>query len=145
MQDNLSLTLTRVFNAPIEKVWESWSDPELFAQWYGSPGKLTGVTVDFKVGGLWRATTVMPDGGKYPQVGVYRVIDGPTHLQFDFPDPDDIEDSAFEVMDIHLQDLGGKTEMVFHQSGGNLPAEEYAGNLKKGWTGFFNKLAEVIE
>ncbi|MEN6593152.1 MAG: SRPBCC domain-containing protein [Methanobacterium sp.] len=27
--------LTRIFDAPLEKVWKAWTDPEIFKQWFG--------------------------------------------------------------------------------------------------------------
>ena len=31
---------TRIFNAPIESVWKSWTEPELVMRWWG-PDKFT--------------------------------------------------------------------------------------------------------
>ncbi len=137
------LTLTRVFNAPIEKVWKALSDPDLFSQWYGAPGKLEDVSIDFKVGGRWDSTTVIGDY-RIPQGGVYKVIEAPTHLKYDSLDLDENPSDPHEVMEFRLKEQDGKTEMVFTQSG-NLPPEEYATNLKKGWTGFFDALQKLVE
>ncbi len=45
--------LERVFDAPREMVWRTWTDPELLARWYG-PGVETIIhKFDLKPGGTW--------------------------------------------------------------------------------------------
>jgi uncharacterized protein YndB with AHSA1/START domain len=46
------IIITRVFNAPIEKVWEIFSQPELVKQWWG-PDNFTcpQAKIDFRAGG----------------------------------------------------------------------------------------------
>ncbi len=139
----MSLVLNRVFKAPIDKVWEACSDVELFAKWYGSPGKLVDVSMDFKVGGRWKGTTIF-DGGKFEQVGIYMVIDPMTRIEFDFPLSTNI-DGPREHMTFIFKEVGETVELHFEQSGGNLPQSEYDGGLRDGWTGFFDALTKVVE
>ena len=35
--DNLAVTLVADFDAPIEEVWELWSDPRKLERWWGPP------------------------------------------------------------------------------------------------------------
>lgn len=140
------ITLTRIFEAPIDKVWLAWTDPKQFAKWFGAPGQvdLSSAAADLKEGGEWKATTVDTDGAKFPFVGKYRQIVQPTRLVFTFENVADRNDPKVEVVTIILSDLGGKTEMIFKQAG-NLPDKEYETGLKQGWTGFFDKLAEILK
>ena|SRR5882672_5545851 len=43
--------VSRVFNAPVEKVWEVWTEPELVMQWWG-PDRFTcpSAKIDFREG-----------------------------------------------------------------------------------------------
>jgi uncharacterized protein YndB with AHSA1/START domain len=44
--------VTRVFNAPIERVWQAWSEPEPFMGWWGPMGFTCPVAnLDFREGG----------------------------------------------------------------------------------------------
>jgi len=53
MSDLPSYLLERVFNAPRDLVWRTWTDPELLPRWYG-PGAETIVhRHELKPGGLW--------------------------------------------------------------------------------------------
>lgn len=141
--EDQKLKLTRDYAAPIEKVWAAWSDPEIFAQWYGFPGHLEEVAIDFKEGGKWQATTVTSDGQSFPQVGVYTLIDNNHHIRYKFLNPADHDDPAYETMDVVFDSDGARTRMSFIQAG-NLPPETYADGLKAGWTGFFDKLGEIL-
>jgi uncharacterized protein YndB with AHSA1/START domain len=38
--DNLTITLIADFDAPIEQVWELWSDPRKLERWWGPPTSL---------------------------------------------------------------------------------------------------------
>ncbi|MGZ3764542.1 MAG: SRPBCC family protein [Mucilaginibacter sp.] len=57
--------VAREFNAPIEMVWNAWTDAALLDQWVG-PKPWTAVTklMDFTVGGVWLYAMVSPEGQK---------------------------------------------------------------------------------
>jgi uncharacterized protein YndB with AHSA1/START domain len=73
--------------------------------------------------------------------GVYREVVEPERLVFTLSDrPGD----EHEVVTVVLTELGDdKTEMVFHQGGGHLSAEQYA-RTKEGWSAFFDSMAEQL-
>src|SRR6185437_4062097 len=59
MNDDRRITITRVFDAPRERVWAEWTEPERFADWYGGPEAdvpLSTVTMDVRPGGVLRLT-----------------------------------------------------------------------------------------
>ena len=73
--DNRTLTLERTLNAPIKLVWEAWTNSEHIAQWWGPKGMNTKVIEhDFKVGGQWKYSMLMPDGNEFITEGVYSAI-----------------------------------------------------------------------
>jgi len=46
------LVVTRVFDAPVERVWKAWTDPELVMQWWGPNGfTAPSAKIDFREGG----------------------------------------------------------------------------------------------
>ncbi|MCK5442594.1 MAG: SRPBCC domain-containing protein [Maribacter sp.] len=70
-----TLTLTRTFNAPIQLVWEAWTQSEHIAQWWGPKGMETKVNAhDFRIGGAWKYTMAMPDGNEFIANGIYSDI-----------------------------------------------------------------------
>ncbi len=50
--DDNAIVISRVFDAPREKVWDAWTKPEQVAKWWGPTGFTTPVCkIDFRVGG----------------------------------------------------------------------------------------------
>jgi uncharacterized protein YndB with AHSA1/START domain len=139
------ITITRVFDAPRERVWEEWTEPERFADWFGGPGSevpLSTVSMDVRPGGAWRLTMFAEPGRREINwKGEYREVVALERLVFTISDaPGDV----YELITVVLTDLGdGRTEMFFEQSGGNLSAEEYE-RAGQGWGGFFDRIAERL-
>ncbi len=69
------IVITRVLDAPRERVFEAFTRPEILARWWGPRG-FTTVTHehDFRPGGQWRHTMVGPDGTEYPNRSVFEEI-----------------------------------------------------------------------
>ncbi|MGH2886074.1 MAG: SRPBCC family protein [Solirubrobacteraceae bacterium] len=79
---NLTITVIADFDAPIERVWELWSDPRKLERWWGPPAyPTTFETYELTPGG--EATYVMtgPNGAMR---GTWRVatVDPPRSLEF---------------------------------------------------------------
>ena len=72
------ITLTRVFDAPRQMVFDAFSKPELLKRWFGPRGwSLVVCEVDFRVGGGFRFVMRGPDGKDMGMRGVYREIVAP--------------------------------------------------------------------
>ena len=140
------VTITRVFDAPRELVWKAWTEPEQFANWFGTPPYTTPastVSLDVRPGGRWAATMVHEtDGTELPFRGEYREVVEPERLVLTFEDPADESNDLVEVLTVTFTDLGGKTELVAHQAG-NMPDEEYKA-LVDGYGRFFDQLEQNL-
>ena len=67
------IRIERVFDAPVERVWQAFTDPELLAQWWGRGNKLVIERMEVERGGHWRFVEHSPDGvhgfeGRYREV-----------------------------------------------------------------------------
>ncbi len=63
---------SRVIDAPREKVFKAFSDPERLARWWGPNGfSSTFLEFDFRPGGAWRFLFHGPDGSEYPNDNVF--------------------------------------------------------------------------
>ena len=65
--------IERVFDAPLERVWRAFTDPELLAQWWGRGNKLVIERMEVERGGHGRFVEHGPDGvhgfeGRYREV-----------------------------------------------------------------------------
>lgn len=69
------ISLTRVYDAPLQAVWEAWTIPEEVAQWWGPRGfTLTTHSRDFRTGGHWHYTMHGPDGTDYENTTQYLEV-----------------------------------------------------------------------
>jgi uncharacterized protein YndB with AHSA1/START domain len=138
------IALVRVFDAPRERVWKEWTEPERFADWFGGPEgevPLSSVSMDVRVGGAWRLT-MRAGGREIFWHGEYREVVEPSRLVLTFCDEPSSE-AGFELVIVELVDLGdGRTEMRFEQRG-RLSPEQYRAT-GAGWSGFFDRVAERL-
>lgn len=133
-----TLTLERTFDAPIELVWEAWTQPEHVAQWWAPEGmELEVFEHDFREGGKWKYGMEMPDGTEFISEGVYSVI---VELEKIFssanfrPMTEGVEIQAL------FEENGDKTNFTFNCI---HPTVEYCKQQEK--MGFYNGWASVFE
>jgi uncharacterized protein YndB with AHSA1/START domain len=139
------ITIVRVFDAPRERVWKEWTEPERFADWFGGVEyevPLSTVAMDVRPGGSWRLTMLAGDERREIHwKGAYREVLEPERLVFTISDRPG--DDAYELVSVLLTDLGdGRTQMLFEQRG-SMSAEQYE-RAGKGWSGFFDRIAERL-
>jgi uncharacterized protein YndB with AHSA1/START domain len=75
---------SRVINAPQQKVFEAFRNPDILARWWGPEGFTnTFQTFDFRPGGTWEFIMHGPDGTDYPNKCVFAEIVVPERVVFD--------------------------------------------------------------
>jgi uncharacterized protein YndB with AHSA1/START domain len=107
------ITLTRLFDAPRDLVWEAMTKPEHVRRWWGCLDERYSVPVceiDLRVGGRWRFVGRGPDGDFPAFFGEYLEIDRPGRLVYTeifepFPD-------AASVVTQRLEEEQGKTRLT---------------------------------
>jgi len=73
--ESRSLTISRLFNAPIELVWKAWTEPEHIKNWWGPNGFTNTIfKMDVKPGGEWDLIMHGPDGTDYKNKSVFKEI-----------------------------------------------------------------------
>lgn len=69
------LKISRLYDAPLQVVWDAWTDPEQVAEWWGPRGfTLTTHSKDLRPGGTWIYTMHGPDGTDYPNTAYYHEV-----------------------------------------------------------------------
>jgi uncharacterized protein YndB with AHSA1/START domain/predicted enzyme related to lactoylglutathione lyase len=138
------ITITRVFEAPRELVWKSWTEPEQLAQWWGPEGWSTpvaSVTMDVRPGGTFRLTSTNEDGAEMPVEGVYREVVAPERLVLEEAAEGAWHEGA--VSELQLTDLGdGRTEMRFRSTINTT--DEMRRHAEGGLSGAFDRLGEHL-
>jgi uncharacterized protein YndB with AHSA1/START domain len=120
--------IERIFDAPVERVWQAFTDPTLVAQWWGRGNKLVIERMEVERGGHWRFVEHTSDGMDGFE-GRYREVTPPERLVQTF-EWDGMP--GYVVVDSNVfEDLGdGRTKVVttslFHTT------EERDGMLESG-------------
>jgi len=140
------ITMTRVFDAPRELVFQAHIDPRHVPHWWGQRGSTTIVdTMDVRPGGAWRFVQRDADGTEYGFRGEYREVVPPERLVYTF---------EFEGMPGHIlvetitfEELDGKTRLT--TTSVFTSVEDRDGMLESGMESgaieSWDRLAELLE
>ena len=144
MTESQGATIRRTFAAPRDLVFDAWVTPRHFATWFGGSDvdvPLDSVSMDVRPGGIWKATMIIGNG--VPDMhwfGEFVEVDRPGKLVLTMADrPGD----ARELVSVTLTEVPDGTEMLFHQSGGNMSAEDYE-RTAAGWQTFFDAMETLV-
>ncbi len=153
-----AVVIERIFDAPVDLIWQMWVQPEHFQKWYGPEGFTVPVAkMDVRVGGkrLVCMETQTPDGsmkmwttGEYIEVVpnmrlVYTDSMADENGNVVSPSAQGMDDTEYPTtteVTVMLEDLGGRTKMVMTHAG--VPAAEQGAN--KAWKQSFAKMADYI-
>lgn len=84
------LYLTRTYDAPVQVVWDAWTDPVQVAKWWGPRGfTITHISKDLRPGGHWKYTMHGPDGKDWPNKTIYHEVEPLKKLVYDHGGSDD--------------------------------------------------------
>ena len=79
------LVFERTFDAPRERVWQAFTDPEIVPRWWGRHGTTTTVAeMDVRPGGKWRYISSAPDRDDVAFYGEYLSITPPEGFEWTF-------------------------------------------------------------
>lgn len=140
------LSLTRIINAPREKVFKAWTDPELLKQWFApQPWTTPHAELDVRPGGANLIVMRGPEGQEFPNRGIYLEVVENERLVFTDAYTAAWEPASKPFMTVILtfEDLGGKTRYtarVRHWSVADRERHEQMG-FHAGW----GKCADQLE
>ena len=122
------IRIERVFDAPRDRVWRAFTEPELLAQWWGRGNKLVIERLEVERGGHWRFVEHSAEG-VHGFEGRFREVTPPERMVQTFEW--DGMPGYVVVETVTLEDLGdGRTKVVnvslFHTT------EERDGMLSSG-------------
>ena len=133
--------VTRVFDAPRERVFRAWTDPDDVAAWFGPDHFDTPrdrVHIDLRVGGRFELTMVQRDSGaEFPVV--YEIVElvEPELLVLRCDPMPEIGLMTATLVRIELHDHGPKTRMTLSDG----PYVARRDGVEAGWRAAFDKLA----
>jgi len=142
--DDLSITLTRVFDAPRSLVYEMWTKKEHMDKWCAPRGfKIPSSNADFRVGGKWHCLMIAPNGEKFPVGGVYqKIVPNELLVMTHIWEEDDGTPEHETVLTIRFADEGAKTKVTLEQS--VFKSVESREGHRGGWTEALDILGEHL-
>jgi len=120
------LILVNTYDATRQDLWEAWTRPEKFSQWWAAPA--------------WAVSDI--GSIVVPFRGFYREVEEPNRLVFTLTDNEAPEEDARTFLTVILRDVDGGTEQEFHQT--SIVSDEHFEALKGGTTMFFGRLQEFL-
>ena len=152
-----AVVIERIFNAPVDLIWQLWTQPAHFQNWYGPQGASVPVAeMDVRVGGKRKVCMEMqrPGGSmKMWTTGEYIEVIPNKRLVFSDSMADEngnvVSPSAMGMPEGHpattevtvlLEDLGGRTKMTMTHAG--IPADSGGAG---GWEQAFAKMETYIK
>jgi uncharacterized protein YndB with AHSA1/START domain len=143
--DQEEVLITRIFEAPRERVFRAWTDPDEVAAWYGPAHFDTPrekIRIDLRVGGRYELTMVQRDSGAEFPIG-YEII------ELVEPELIVMRSDPMPAMGMHepvvvrveFHDHGAKTRMTL--TDGPYPAPG-SGHAEAGWIAAFDKLEALV-
>jgi uncharacterized protein YndB with AHSA1/START domain len=142
------LVLTRIIDAPREKVYRAWTEPALLKQWFAPLPYTTPVAeLDVRPGGACLVVMRTPDGNDMPNPGVYLDVVKNERLVFTDAYTKAWEPAAKPFMTVILtfENQGGKTKytaFVRHWTIADRETHEKMG-FYKGWGQCADQLAAL--
>jgi uncharacterized protein YndB with AHSA1/START domain len=121
MAEVKEVTFDRTFEAPADKVWQAWTDPEQLKRWWG-PDNVTipECEIDLRVGGrvyiVMEATEAMGEykGTRWPMEGKFTAVEPNSRLTYEakaWTEGDEEGTTLEQTQEITFAEDNGKTKM----------------------------------
>ena len=154
-------TISRVFDSPVEKVWDAWTSPEKLKAWFGPKGfEILENHLNLKVGGSYHYGLKTPEGKKFWGYWKFLDIEKSKHLMFlmSFADenakvvkhPWNDNWPLYIHAEISFLDIKGKTKLTVTLKPYEASNNEYetfvqgADSMKQGWDGTLEQLENFL-
>src|SRR5436190_15552706 len=139
------ILITRIFDAPREKVFRAWTDPDEVAAWYGPEHFDTPrerIRIDVCVGGRWELTMIQHGSGAEFAIGydILELVEPELIVLRSDPMPE-VGMHEPTVVRVEFHDHGAKTRMTL-SDGPYSPAGR--GHAEAGYHAAFDKLAALV-
>ena len=154
--------ISRVLDAPRDRVWKVFTQVEHMKQWWGPKGfTVTHAKMDLRPGGTYHYALKSPDGATMWGKFVFREIAPPEKLVFMSSFSDEAGGVTRHPMaptwpllmltTFGFEDLGDKTRFTVRWSPYNATEEERQAfetgrpSMTQGWTGTLDQLAAYLQ
>jgi uncharacterized protein YndB with AHSA1/START domain len=147
----------RTYNAPVEKVWQAWTNAEQLKKWWGPDNvKIVECELDLQVGGrlyiVMEATEAMGEyaGTRWPMEGKFTVVEPNSKLAYEakaWTEGDEEGTTLDQVQEIAFTEEDGKTKMSLKVTLNKIgpKAGMAVEGMKWGFSQQFDKLEKFLK
>jgi uncharacterized protein YndB with AHSA1/START domain len=150
------IVIRRVFDLPVSKLWQAWTDPELFKEWWGPKGfTCPSSSMEARVGGKYLNCMRSPEGKDFWSTGTVKefVPEKKLVITDSFADEKGNIKSAKEyglpgdwprelLITVTMEEADGATKLKLVHEG--IP-EEMRDECIQGWNESLDKLEKNIK
>jgi len=136
-------------DAPIDEVFNAFTDAEELAAWWGPEGfNISEAISDARPGGAVRIVMVGPEGADQPIAGSYVEVSRPSRIVTDMTAewPAGV-DAVHAVIAVELTEVDDGTEIRVHVEGQGLApqAKQMLAGMEAGWTETLQSLDRYLQ
>jgi uncharacterized protein YndB with AHSA1/START domain len=145
----LDLAFRRIFKAPVERIYQAWTDPQTIVKWFTpAPWKTLSADLDPRPGGRFFVMMQSPDGAGFPHPGIYLEVVPNRRLVTTDAFSEGWKPSAkpFATLDLNFEGLAGETKftaIVRHWTKADLEAHQNMG-FHDGWGRAADQLQSLV-
>ena len=146
-EQETELRVSRRFDAPRDRVFDAWTNPEVLKEWWavGPDWSTPTADVDVRPGGRYRLSMQEPGGAMHTAVGEFKEVTPPERLVYTWTwegGAPEMEGSQDTLVVVEFIEDGDGTEVVLTHSGfadGAIRDEHV-----KGWTALLANSERVL-
>jgi uncharacterized protein YndB with AHSA1/START domain len=132
------LQITRIFDAPRDRVFAAWTQPDLLQRWSGCKGATkVEIEMDFRVGGSFTQKMYITGAGEFSFTGTYDEIVVPERIVYHA----NLGPATTRVI-VEFFEQGRQTKMVLTQEG--FPDVNLCKIVSQGTLESFDKLDQIL-
>jgi uncharacterized protein YndB with AHSA1/START domain len=141
-QSGRVVRIERTFDAPVEAVFDAWTNPEVIRRWFhcAADWDTPEAEVDLRIGGSVRVVMRRPDGSRAEAQGEYTLIDRPHRLVMTWTFDDD--PSNEQLIDLSFHESDGSTTVRMVNSG--ISTKQRRDGQDWGWNGCLDQLQQLL-
>ena len=139
----LELRLQRRFDAPVERVWRAWTDPQALMRWFGPAGtqRVLLAETDVRVGGAYEVGFITADGGEHYASGRYQEVALHRRLVFTWAWRDSPERESLVTVALVPTPGGTRMDFLHEQFVDQAERDDHEG----GWLPTVDKLGRYLQ
>lgn len=153
---NKEVVLERTYDAPVQKIWQAWTDPEELKKWWGPDNvSVPECEVDLRVGGrfyiVMEAGEAMGEfkGTRWPMDAKYTVVEPSSKLSYSckaWTEGDEEATLIDQTQELTLAEENAKTKMTLRVTVKSIGPKAGAATegMKYGFNQQFQKLSKFL-